>query len=1339
MGGTTPLRAPRNPWSMIPSFSSRPRGAEEVRYLSDASPARNLCAHIRGRGVALVQQGAAGSSGTPRGDRILSSRMSPPVTQTINEVDFCAKMASAANAIFATIRDKSPFIEARVEGMGSTKSKRARKDLRFYGKNGELKLTGEVKLPGGVGAFDSDEVKNAHDKAEQANVQYFFTWDVNTFALWDRSQWQKPLLERRVNVWHLRLDLTSAQEVARAESLDHIERRFLPDLIRDLGDIVSGHRRDWALPPDEIFLRSLESHLDWPVSLLRRYMHDKAKPKSTFDAHLQAWMQSQDRSYGRSDPDSWRKAVDNAARTLAYIWTNRFIFYKALRARFPELPKLELGPSIKTPDQARRRLNELFRKAADRSGDYESLLFPDEHDWANDLAFAPDGAVDAWRAFLRGIESVDFRDVPADVVGLIFQKLISPEERHRFGQHFTGPDAVDLINSFCIRKADAKVLDPACGSGSFLVRAYYRKRAMDRKRAHTAMLGDLFGCDISLYPAHLATLNLAAREINDEANYPRIERRDFFQYKPGKTFCEIPEHATGKKIAVTLPALDAVIGNPPYVRQEKIDKKEKPRIAALMGAAFKGTVFSGRADLHCYFWPHAAQLLKEGGWFGFLTSAQWLDVDYGFALQKWILKHFKIIAIMESSTERWFPDARVKTCITILQRCESEKERMDNPVRFVRFEKPLAEIIVVPSTGGVGTEAEEHEWVRRGAVDRVRNLIENVSLGERNKLWRIMVKRQGDLWEEGVRAGAVLANAVLEAPDDDEDDEASGKIANGGHLSHHTSGDGEDYVAGKWGRYLRAPDIYFAIMRNFRPRFVPLGEIVEIRRGITSGCDAFFMPKDVTATVLAENEDPKEFRKLVGVSRADVASGLLRVIEDGAGTLHPIEPKFIAPEVHSLMTMDRPVVRARDLERVVLLVGPPLSAIKGTHAYRYVRYGEQATYESKKAKAVPVPERSTCLGREHWYDLTGVVKEGFAFWPKGSQYRHVIIHNPENLIANCRLNCLLPRQGQKWDSTTFTAILNSTVVALWTQFYGRYTGTEGAMELMVLDVNLVEVPSPESIPQAISKRIKDAFKSICDRVGGDLVEEALKDCHSYARALELAERDATLPDELLQPDRRALDDAVFELLGVADAADRSRLIDQLYREVTLHFRDIRVTEIQKMEDRRGGGAGKFTITDHAADAWDALDLTDLTPLVEWVKANAKGECQEVIIPAERPVSLDAGVMFDAQTVYFGKTRSQYVPSASRGQAELIARIADLGVTGSVCVPRSNEHTMKLLDALNHRHAAATKRLKELADSRSADSDTQEQVLKLLQRWYVLGRPASAHGERVTAEEAAAED
>ena len=644
-----------------------------------------------------------------------------------------------------------------------------------------------------------------------------------------------------------------------------------------------------------------------------------------------------------------------------------------------------------------------MRKAADESGDYETLLFPEEHDWANDQVFSPEGAVDAWRGFLRGIDAVDFRDVPADIVGLIFQKLISPEERHRLGQHFTGPDPVDLINSFCIREADSVVLDPACGSGSFLVRAYYRKHAMNDYRPHSQLLHELFGADIGLYPAHLATLNLAAREINDEANYPRIARTDFFDVIPEKPFCELPGSGPGRHRPVMLPPLDAIVGNPPYVRQEKVNKEEKEKLFKRVEEAFPGTALRGRADLHCYFWPHACRFLKEGGYFGFLTSGQWLDVEYGFALQRWILSNFRIVAVLESSTERWFPDARVKTCITILRRCSDPEKRRANVVRFVRFEKPLTEIIGVLPTGGVGKEAEIAEMSRQSAVDAVRDELERLTQPVHDDRWRVLLKSQAELWDEGVRAGEVLRpGAPVETPED-EDSEDQGEDSESNQVWVGEIRADRDYIAGKWGRYLRAPDLYFEIMDRFGGKFLPLGSLVDARFGVKTGCDAFFMPRDVSDEVLKLEVSEKGFRALCGAPRDDVVRGELRVIRDGAGALHPIEAKFLKPEIHSLMKVNRPEILARELDRVVLLVGEPVSGLRGTYAARYIKFGESATYASKKSKAVPVPERPSCAGRDPWYDLTKLVDPGFALWPKSQQYRHIIPGNPYRVIANCNL------------------------------------------------------------------------------------------------------------------------------------------------------------------------------------------------------------------------------------------------------------------------------------------------------------------------------------------------
>ncbi|MBI1900885.1 MAG: N-6 DNA methylase [Planctomycetia bacterium] len=1245
----------------------------------------------------------------------------------IHELDFCGQIASAANLIVAQNPAVFPFQEARVEGYGTGAGRRKRKDLRFFDRDDKLVLCGEVKLPGtaeGSSPYAADLCADAAAKADDAGIRYFFTWNVNTFVLWDRSLWDRPLLERRV--WERRLPRTLArpEDVAREDNLDFIKTHFLPDLLRELGDILSGRRRDW-LPPDDIFIRSLESHLDWPVQLLGAYLLQHSEQSRPFDLRVQRWMSDQDWTFVRTPHEEWAKAVDNMAKTLAYVWANRLIFYKALRARFPDLPRLELRSSIKKPGEAVEAFNRLFQKAVERSGDYEPLLMPSAKDWATELAFQPTSGLDAWRGLLRGIESVDFRQVPSDVVGRIFQKLIGPDERHRYGQHFTGDDVVDLINGFCIRHAADAVLDPACGSGSFLVRAYYRKRHLDPARPHLDVIGELFGCDIALYPAHLATLNLAAREINDEANYPRIFRRDFFDFSPQRPFCEIPDGAGGRK-DVPLPVLDAVVGNPPYVRQEKVEKDNKSRYGQIAGAAWPGLRLSGRSDLHCYFWPAATRLIKPDGYFGFLTSSSWLDVEYGFALQGWLLANFRILAIMESAAEPWFEDARVKTCITIVQRCDDDAERMANLVRFVRFNRPLAEIIGIPPG--------QDERARQESIEALRRRILSTESDSRDRDLRIIVKTQRDLWNEGVRAGAILRDVEpAETPDETDDEAAAEKpeSATTAAMNHIRDVAVNGYRAGKWGRYVRAPDVYFDVLKRFGQRFVALGEIAQIRFGVKTGCDAFFMPTDITAEMLSRHLTDREFRRNAGgAPRKDVALGKLKIVKAGDGSVHPIEARHLAPEVHSLMKVDRPVIRAADLDRVVLLVREPLDRLKrkSPWAWRYLRYGMTVPFASTKSKPVPIPKRPTCAARSPWYDLTALVRPGIAFWPMAQQYRHIIAANPERLICNHNLFDVTPADLSTNESEALVAVLNSTLVGLFKTFYGRFAGTEGNLKTEVVDVELLEVPDPRGISPGLAKRMSDALASMGRREVGRLVEEQLMDCHTPERARRLAGRPVVLSDELQQPDRRDLDDAVLELLGVSDASERTTLLARLYEATARHFREIRVVEIEKMQQRAKSSSRRFSVQDLAADIWDAAQLEDAAPLVEWLARQPECHAQ-VNLPEERPAALSADVMFSPNVVYFGKGGKDFVDCSSRGQAELVERLANLGVVGDVRLPTDLAPCLKLLERLDRRLKTAAERLRELSESRTGDERVRSQLVEVLERWFALGRdgvrPSSA--------------
>lgn len=666
---------------------------------------------------------------------------------------------------------------------------------------------------------------------------------------------------------------------------------------------------------------------------------------------------------------------------------------------------------------------------------------------------------------------------------------------------------------------------------------------------------------------------------------------------------------------------------------------------------------------------------------------------------------------MESAAEPWFQDARVKTCVTILQRCDDETQRMSsNLVRFVRFNRKLAEIIGIPPG--------QDEDARQAAIEALRKRILNASADCQHEDLRIIVKAQRELWADGVRAGAILGDVEAAAMPDEAEEEESPEVAAMNCIRTEAAG---AYHAGKWGRYVRAPDLYFDIMRRFGSRFVPLGEIATVRYGVKTGCDAFFTPRDVTAEMLAKHETDRAFRQHTGgAPRKDVACGKLRIVKAGDGSVHPIEAKYVSPEVHSLMRVHRPIIRAGDVDRVVLLAREPMDKLKAKSPWvsRYLRYGASATFPSRKSKPVPVPKRSFISKRSVWYDVTDQVKPGLAFWAKGRQYRHLVVRNPDGLIANCRLYDVAAK-SPGMDPVALVAVLNSTLVAFWRNFYGRYTGTEGAMETMVVDALMTDVPNPMLASASAAARLANAFDSICERTVGDLVEEQLMDCHTPERARRLAAGPLVLSNELQQADRRELDDAVFELLGASDSKERDELIGRLYEATAQHFREIRVVEIVKMQQRAKSDNRRFSVHDLAADIWDPAELEDATPLAEWI-AQLPESNSLVSIPEEGPAALSNDVMFSPNTVYFGKGRKSYIDCQSRGQAELVVRLANLGIAGEVKLPAEFGPCVKLLDRVNRRIESVAARFKELGESRSGDERVQQQLMELLERWFVLG-------------------
>lgn len=900
---------------------------------------------------------------------------------SITEWEFTADVAKWISEILIN-NPRLPFSEAKCEKRGSGSIKR--RDLTLLDKNQGIVLTGEVKMPwakDGGSPYIETVVQDARQKAQRAGVRFFFTWNVNELVLWETFPAKTAQKDRSYKSW--KVTQIHKPEHLEISSTIHAFKSWLEPFLADFANIYLGTTPLGTQLPDEKFLQILESSLRMPIFRTQEELEERYKqPK--FKSELDQWMRNKGWLIV-DDPDGMRDNLERAAQYACYALVNKLVFHEALLKRYAgKMENLSAPEHLTTGDNLRLHLEGFFQEAKVITEDYETVFGEDHTGIGNRIPFYSDRAVPHWRALINQIHNFDFSKLDYEVIGSIFERLLSPSERRKYGQFYTRPEVVDLINSFCIRGGQEKVMDPACGGGTFLVRAYTRKRELAPMRKHGELLSDLFGVDIDEFATHLTTINLATRDLIDAENYPQIVRSDFFDIEAHKPFMSLPTRIKAKGLGkiqhrdVEIPRLDAVIGNPPYVRQEQIRKARNPRqpehgtkeyyqdlVKREMGADL-----GGRSDIHCYFWPHAASFLKDDGWLCLLTSSQWLDVEYGFRLQEWILRHFEIVAVFESIDEPWFVGARVVTAVTILRRQPDEETRMNNIVRFVQLRRPIREILA-------------HDGTTAGAVnaaDAFRGEILACPYNTANERYRVRLGRQGDLWKEGVRLGVIMGKSKYPGSDDPE-------VQDG------------DYYGGKWGIYLRAPDFWFKLLDEYGAGFTPLGSIAEVRFGVKSGNDSFFFPVDASDQCLTSEPDPMNFAQRYGVPRRLVASGKVKLVRcgEGRGEIRPIEAEYLEPELHNLMEIDGFTVSPEDCSRFMLYVGKSKDDLKGAYALKYIKWGEKLN----------VHRGSTVAGRvtkdREWYDLTGHAR-GALFWSKSQQYKHAIPINEQNLQCNSVLS-----------------------------------------------------------------------------------------------------------------------------------------------------------------------------------------------------------------------------------------------------------------------------------------------------------------------------------------------
>lgn len=225
----------------------------------------------------------------------------------------------------------------------------------------------------------------------------------------------------------------------------------------------------------------------------------------------------------------------------------------------------------------------------------------------------------------------------------------SPAERNRLGQ-FATPNALAIEIACYVQSVAGRRLravrfgDPAIGTGSFYSAALAVFGPERIERAVGVELDPAF-CD-------------AARNLWAEAGLDVVQG-DFTRIVA----------SSNRPLAPNL-----IVANPPYVRHHHLEREDKERLQAL---AFRmtGVEVNGLAGLYVYFLLLATAWMEEGGFAAWLIPSEFMDVNYGAALKRFLTDRVKLIRVHRFDAEDvQFGDALVSSVVLVFHKAAPPRE-----------------------------------------------------------------------------------------------------------------------------------------------------------------------------------------------------------------------------------------------------------------------------------------------------------------------------------------------------------------------------------------------------------------------------------------------------------------------------------------------------------------------------------------------------------------------------------------------------------------------------------------------------------------------------------------
>ncbi|WP_026988880.1 Eco57I restriction-modification methylase domain-containing protein, partial [Fodinicurvata fenggangensis] len=302
------------------------------------------------------------------------------------------------------------------------------------------------------------------------------------------------------------------------------------------------------------------------------------------------------------------------------------------------------------------------------------------------------------------------RFIVAETLGTHLQEIFEDTLR---GHAKKGADVTDYENipwrkksaeleawqAYRDRLKSLRIVDPACGSGVFLIMAFdFMKAELTRVNDKIRDLlpkTEHFGDLLDYIPdSEILTNNLFGVDVNEESVeitklslWIKTARRGKVldslsgSFRVGDSLIEDSnfaylDHAftweTAFPSVFAEGGFDVVLSNPPYVRMEHL-KTLKPYLEK------RYEVVSDRADLYCYFFERGLRLLKPGGRLGYISSNTFFKTASANPLREYVLRNATIEGVINFGDLQVFEGVTTYPAILVLKNGAAPK---DHHLRF---------------------------------------------------------------------------------------------------------------------------------------------------------------------------------------------------------------------------------------------------------------------------------------------------------------------------------------------------------------------------------------------------------------------------------------------------------------------------------------------------------------------------------------------------------------------------------------------------------------------------------------------------------------------------------